>query len=497
MIGTMRVLLAELAHESNAFAGTITSVERFAELDLARGPAALAAHRARTTVVSGFIRVLEAEGAVVEVAVTASAFPSGPVEAAFFTGICHEIEAAARERGPWDGVLLSLHGAMAVEAASGIDDPEGLLVAAVRDAVGPAVPIGVVLDLHSDTTDLLLASADFTLAYNEEPHRDLHERGREAAALLLRVAGGLRPARARERVPMLLPAINMATDSGPMEALHRLREAAEGRPGVIDVSLHAGFYGSDQPEAGFSVVCTTEGDEALARTVARELARAAWLRREEFLVPLSSPGEAVAMALAAGEPVGLVDEADDPAGGASGDSTVILAAMIAGGIERGGVSTITDAEVARAGGARGVGATLRVALGGKSDGLHGPPLEVEGVVRLVRDGPLPIDRWSGKTYDPGATLVLDVRGIMVVVTERKMISENIDILGLLGFDVTEMQAIMLKGLGLHIRQAHVGRIPRFLAVDGMGVTHPDVRKLGPYRHVRRPVWPLDPETTYG
>ena len=82
--------------------------------------------------------------------------------------------------------------------------------------------------------------------------------------------------------------------SGPVEA------ALERKPGVLDLSVHGGFYGSDQPEAGFSVVCTTDGDRALAQRLAGQLAREAWRRREEFIVDLVPLERAVADALAAG-----------------------------------------------------------------------------------------------------------------------------------------------------------------------------------------------------
>ena len=176
----------------------------------------------------------------------------------------------------------------------------------MRRAVGPYTPIGVVLDPHSDTTDLLLDAASFTISYNEEPHRDVYDRGREAAELLLRIKAGLLVATARRRVPMILPAINMATDQGPMADLHAIRARMEASPGNIDISLHGGFYGSDQPEAGFGVTCIAQ-DAALARATVDVMARAAWLRRQEFLIDLVTPQQGVAVALAADAPVGLID----------------------------------------------------------------------------------------------------------------------------------------------------------------------------------------------
>lgn len=487
----MRMLLAEYAHESNCFAVVPATRDRFVEQGLLTAESALAAHRTRSGVLSGFIHVLEESGHDPEVAIAASAFPSGPVEAGFHVWAVDQIVRAAAA-GPWDGVLLSLHGAMAVEPIASNPDPEGALVAAIREAVGPDTPIGVVLDPHSDTSDLLFEAATFTISYNEEPHRDVYERGREAAELLIRISNGLVVAKTRRRVPMILPAINMATDEGPMADLHALRSHMETAPGILDISLHGGFYGSDQPEAGFGVTCIAS-DAALAQSAVDRLAAEAWRRRYHFLIDLVTPAEGVRIALEAGEPVGLIDEADDPAGGAACDSVLILRAMIEGGVVRGGVSTIFDATCARTCADVGLGNRVTLALGAKLDPRHGAPLVVEGTVRAIHRGAMPIDQWTGKTYDPGIVAVLDVGGILAVITERKFVTENIDVFEPLGFDVREMQAVAFKGLGLHVRQALEGKITRFLAIDGDGSTHPDVRRLGDFVHIRRPVWPLDEE----
>jgi len=484
----MKILLAEYAHESNCFAVVPATRERFLEQGLLTGEKALSAHRGRSGVLSGFIHVLEAAGHSPEVALAASAFPAGPVKAEFHAWVVRQIVEVSGQG--WDAVLLSLHGAMAVDPIARNPDPEGTIVAALRRAVGPGIPIGVVLDPHSDTSDLLLDAATFTISYNEEPHRDVYERGREAAELLLRIKSGLVVSTARRRVPMILPAINMATDEGPMADLHAIRAKMEAAPGILDISLHGGFYGSDQPEAGFGVTCIAK-DAALARSTVDAMAMAAWLRRQQFVIDLVTPQDGVAIALSADEPVGLIDEADDPAGGASCDSVLILRAMIAGGITRGGVSSIFDAASARACADAGVGASVTLALGAKLDPRHGSPVLVNGTVRAIHRGDIATDQWNGKTYDPGILAVLDVAGILVVVTERKFVTENIDVFEPLGFDVRGMQAVAFKGLGLHVRQALKGKIARFVAIDGDGATNPDVRRLGEFLHIRRPVWPLD------
>lgn len=495
----MKVLIGQFSHESNSYCEHLTTEADFAAHSLYRGEALIERHRGKKTVLGGFIEKLEDQGHEILPVVSTSTLPSGPVESGFFQRIISEFVSAARDNADIDAVLLSLHGAMTVEPSSGVLDPEGELIAAIRSQVGESIPILAVYDPHSDTTQLQLDNADLTISYNEEPHRDAYERGLEVADRMFQVKRGeINPISVRERAPMLLPAINMASDQGPMVALHQLRAQLEGAPGVIDISIHMGFYGTNSPTQGFSVVATTDGDAALAERLAKQVAAAAWAKRHEFIVELTSIDEAVRQALAASEPVGLIDEADDPAGGGSADSVAILRGMIAGGVTAGGVSTIKDTVVARQMAAAGVGAELEVSLGAKTDSLHGEPLTARGIVRLIHRDPIPMDHWTGATYEVGLICVLDVGGILVVVTERKVVTENIDVFEILGFDVTAMQMAVFKGLGLHIRQALEGKITTFVPVDAVGVTHPDVSQLGAFDNVQRPMYPLDdmPDDAY-
>jgi microcystin degradation protein MlrC len=70
-------------------------------------------------------------------------------------------------------------------------------------------------------------------------------------------------------------------------------------------------------------------------------------------------------------------------------------------------------------------------------------------------------------------------------------SENVDLFEILGFSVRAMQAVCFKGLTLHVRQALEGKIATFLSIDAVGITSPDVTKLGPYRRLARLCWPMD------
>ena len=489
----MRFLVGEFAHEGNGFCANPTTMAEFQQREFLNGDAALVAHRGRKTVLGGFIEILEKEGHAVVPSIAASALPAGVITADVHATVLNALISAARANlSSLDGVLLSLHGAMIIEDAAGVVDPEGEIAAALREVVGPDIPIVVVLDPHSDTTDLLLASANLTLAYNEEPHRDAYDRGLEAATLIQRIRRGeIRPVRVREHPPMLITGTHTTTDRPPMKDISDLRAALEREPGVIDISVHFGFFGCDQPESGFSVVCTTDGDPLLARRLARQVAFAAWAGRDRFTPVMTAPAEAVALALTEGGPVGVIDECDDPAGGGSAESVTLVAAMLDGGVTRGAVSTVRDTEVARMLESAGAGATVTVTLGGKSDTLHGPSIQVTGTVAKIHRGALPMDHWSGRLYDPGVRAVLDVSGVLVAITERKIVTENIDLFELLGWDVSTMQVVGFKGLGGHIQQIIGPKMQRYIRIDGVGVTHRDVRKVGQYKRINRPIWPLD------
>ena len=89
-------------------------------------------------------------------------------------------------------------------------------------------------------------------------------------------------------------------------------------------------------------------------------------------------------------------------------------------------------------------AKVKVLLGAKTDQLHGEPIEVEGRIAKIYHHPIPLDNWSNKIYDAGIIAVLDVKNILVVATEQKLVTENIDIFEILGYDVRTMQVVRLS-----------------------------------------------------
>src|SRR5262245_48327685 len=135
----MRILVAGFQHETNTFAPSKADYESFihggAYPAMMRGTDVFATRDVNIPM-GGFIRAIES-AAVVLPALWAGATPSAHVATAAYESIAGEIVEAARSRA-FDGIYLDLHGAMVCEH---LDDGEGELLARLRGAVGPAVPI--------------------------------------------------------------------------------------------------------------------------------------------------------------------------------------------------------------------------------------------------------------------------------------------------------------------------------------------------------------------
>lgn len=149
-----------------------------------------------------------------------------------------------------------------------------------------------------------------------------------------------------------------------------------------------------------------------------------------------------------------------------------------------------------------VGGTIAVDLGGKTDGLHGPPLTVSAEVRLLSDGryvntgPM----MAGLSVDLGPTAVLRCRTadaggesatptVDVIVTSRAETPIDLNIFRAHRIEPTALQVIGLKGKG-HFRAAFEPIASEVILFEGPGISGADLSRL-PLRRVRRPIWPLD------
>src|SRR5262249_4805407 len=179
----MRVAVLGYYHESNTFVDALTEVDRFEETAWLHGNEIARVEGDAHSSMAGFLAVGTEPGVEVVPLVWIRATPSGTIAASAFERIAGELVGALEQGGPWDAVLLVLHGAAVSERHR---DADGEVAARVRVAVGPGVPIGLALDMHTNLSRRMVECVTATTIYRTNPHVDARERALECAEIIVR-----------------------------------------------------------------------------------------------------------------------------------------------------------------------------------------------------------------------------------------------------------------------------------------------------------------------
>ena len=329
----------------------------------------------------------------------ARSVPGGPVAADVYEGFRERFIQRLRADRPWDGVLLLLHGAMHVE---GMEDAEGDWTKAVRDCVGPDVPIAASYDLHGNVTQAVIDAIDVFAAYRTAPHIDVTETHQRALAQLRRVMRGERPVLGWVPIPVLWPGERTSTEDAPARALYaRLPDDAD-----VDANLMVGYVWADTPRATAAAV-VTGWDRAEVQRVTCEVAQRYWDARRDFTFGMPSYPLAECLSHLGGPgPVILADSGDNPTGGGVGDRADVLAALIDRGFTGAVVAGIADAGAVDGAARAGVGSTLPLRIGG-SLGSH---------CAVVQSGAQVLHLLG----DPGRReAMVDIAGNRVILSEHR------------------------------------------------------------------------------
>ena len=218
-----RVAIGGILTECNHFGGVLTDMARFEQYELCRGEQIM---QLESGVVGGMLQVMRDRGTRMVPLVYASTCPGGPLTAACYRTLKTELLDRLRARLPVDGVLLAQHGAAAVED---VGDLDGDLIGAVRDAIGPAVPIVTTLDLHAHVTAEMVRHADALLAWETYPHRDTYTTGQRGARMLADILDArIRPTMAMAKVPAIVGGVHGSTEGdGPFADIMRAAKSNE------------------------------------------------------------------------------------------------------------------------------------------------------------------------------------------------------------------------------------------------------------------------------
>ena len=494
----MRILIAQMSHETNTYSPVPTPLSRFARGLPApvEGKQAYDAFRGTASCIGGFIQACEDAGVDIRISTAAAAPPSGPVEDAAFEYVSERILGAVSEG--CDGIMLDLHGAMVTET---YEDGEGELLRRIK-SVAPDTPVAVPLDMHANVYDAMVRYADIITGYHTYPHVDAFEAAERAGRVLLRtLSGDLKPVMVWRNLPMLPHVMRQGTDDSPNRELQQRAREME-RKSALAAGLFTGFPHADITQAGLSAVVVTDGDTLNAETLRDELLDSAWRERENFVYRPEPLVESVSRAKSLGEaggpgPVVILDHYDNTASGGTMDTTEVLAEVLRQGLSDVAVFGIWDPEAVAGMSAAGVGKRVALALGGKMKmpaiSRQSRPLQLEGTVKLISDGEYRVTGPMGRglLMSMGPTAVLDIGDVQIVVVSRHVEPNDPGCFTSVGIVPEHKRFLMLKSR-IHYRAGFRDIARAVVECAGCGVCTSDYRELD-FKNVRRPIYPLDPE----
>src|SRR5690554_2035726 len=348
-----RVAIGCVMHETNSFNHRATRLEDFDTRYLLYGDDIWQLGDTNTEI-AGFMDEAEAHEWALKPLLAAACAPSGPLAEKDWLSLCTELFMRLHAAMPVDAVLLGLHGAMVVE---GEHDPEAVLLEGIRRIVGEQVPVVATLDMHANVSERMVDTSDGMITYRTYPHIDQRDTGRRAGQLVAKLLTGEHFSSVLRQPPILDTAAHGRTSPpGPMNDLLAEAEALEGQADVANVSLQIGFPWADVPFAGPSVIVTGRV-RARCEAIADQFVEKFLALTDTVEMEFPDAQQAIHDALQAqGQgPVILADFADNPSGGAYGDSPMLLRAMVEARVRHAVFATLCDPDSVEQAVALGIG----------------------------------------------------------------------------------------------------------------------------------------------
>ncbi|WP_395751795.1 M81 family metallopeptidase [Prosthecobacter sp.] len=470
----MRILIAGLFHETHTFLDGLTTL---ADFQIRRGDE-LWACKGDSSPLGGVLELADEFGWEMIPAADYRAQPSATVADEVIEQFWDDLDSYVK-KGCYDAIYLVLHGAMVSQT---MVDVEGEILRRVR--VITDVPVFGVFDLHANFSPQMAALADCLVGYRENPHTDAREAGLIAARLLNRcLTTGQRPRMQLNNPGIVWPPTGTGTAQDPMLTLEAMARQFEcENESLWAMNIVAGFSFADTPDTGVSFVACTTADatpqlEALAKR-AHELTH---------LGQITDPPADEALAGLKPLPAGLtvlVEPADNIGGGAPGDCTGLLRAMIRHGIEKAAICIADPQAVSE------IEAGARVIqLGGKGSRLDAGPLELEVELVALKDGRFELEdknshlaSMCGDVFDMGRCAVVKHAGITILITSVKTPPFDLGQWHSQGIEVEALSVVAVKAAVAH-RRAYDKIAARMLWVDTPGPCSSNLAAL-PYRHLK-------------
>jgi microcystin degradation protein MlrC len=481
----MNILIAGFQHETNTFAPTKATYQSFVQGEgfppMARGTDVLELSDVNVPI-GGFIQWAHDAGHDLIPVIWAGASASAHVTEEAYERISGEILDRIKQGG-FDAIYLDLHGAMVTEH---LDDGEGELLARIRDIVGNEMPLVVSLDLHANVTERMFQLSDALVAYRTYPHVDMADTGRRAGELLaMRIHYGRPLVKSIRRVPFLIPVNGMCTLVEPARGTYSKLEELEDKTGM-SLSFAPGFPAADFDECGatFWGYGTNQIEvEQVVGSLHTDIINEEGRWHVLFLSPDEAAAEAIRLSGDADKPVIIADTQDNPGVGGDSNTMGMVKALLKHEAQGVAVGVIWDAKAAAKAHEAGVGAIIKLALGGGSGVAGDSPLQGEFEVIHLSDGHFRFDgpMLNGMKGELGPVACLRIGGLHIAVSSVKMQIFDRNLYRVAGIEPENMKILVNKS-SVHFRADFEPIAQAILVVKAPGPMAADPADL-PWKHL--------------
>ena len=318
----MKVLIGQFINEANA---NIPVKDEITTFDIAFGDELIEKMQVGDIFEQAGIEIIPSVYAVSGASGVIKRHTFDYIEACFLNAVrehLHEI----------DGIYLMLHGASEVD---GLGSGDHHILKAIRELVGPYIPITVACDPHGNLCQDYVEATTAIRSYRQSPHTDSRDPWRKMAQMVCDLVKDRRNIHSVYRkLPMILGGEQSVSADEPVRSINQYLDELEQDPRILSCSWHVGYIRHDTDVAGCGIVVVpaTEADQAYAEEVADKLADYVWNKRHEFHYTgtTAKPEDALAMALSfEGKPFVITDSGDNTTSGATGWNTFILRQALA------------------------------------------------------------------------------------------------------------------------------------------------------------------------
>ena len=485
----MRFALAGISHETNTFHSIKTEYKNFEESGMILKEKEIEKLYESPSTIGGFFQASRDYGFDLVPLMFATTGPLGTITSETFEKLINEILDKMKNHGPFDGVLLDLHGAAVSEE---FEDMDGEITRRVRNLIGSDIPFGINLDMHANVSKEMVKNTDITNIYQTTPHLDADETGYKCAELVYKTATmEIVPTQHVETPPMTINIINHNTNMEPMKSILSESRKLYSDRDVLSVSVAEGYPYSDIKKMGMSFTVITNDNQEKAKNYSKKIAKFAWSKRFEMDSKAPSIEQGLKEAVSTIEkPVVLMDSGDNIGAGSSADSTHILHKARELGIS-GILQTIYDPEAVEKC-MNKLGSIITLSVGGKSDKLHGDPIEITGKVTSYFEGEFEDHgrtHGGGKYFDAGDSVSIQTEDEnTLILTSKRVGNTSIQLYYSLGIDPLGFPIIIAKGVQSP-RPAFEPIASKIIALDTPGVTASGLHNFN-FKNIRRPMFPF-------